>query len=308
MDEQEAEAALAALALQEPTVRDLAWACFTPALLHLQQADLGTAAFPLTGGRSAWLQALDRDPAPLREWLQQRPATRLGVYFERLWQFFLHSDRDTELIASNLPVRSGGRTLGEFDCLYWCHQRQRAVHLELAVKFYLGLATAKPSAGYSNGCDWIGPNTVDRLDRKLQRLLQHQTQLSQQPAAQPVLAALHAEKPLREARVAGCLFSPSAAALPPPRGYNTALPLCRWLPLGEWRAECGGDWQIIPRLQWLAPLRASRHGQAGATLAATLEAHFREGGKPQLVAALDAHGNERSRCFVAADTWPDSRK
>ncbi|MEZ5555625.1 DUF1853 family protein [Haliea sp.] len=201
----------AALGLQHGKVRDLAWACFAPPMMHVEQAGITTASFPLTAARVAWLQALDRDPSSLMHWLSARPATRLGLYFEQLWQFFLQQDSETMLIANNVPVRDAGRTLGEFDCLYWCRRRERPVHLELAAKFYLGChapcVDADPPTAYS----WLGPNTIDRLDRKLQRLTQHQIQLSRQPAAQPVLDALHAAEPLREILLSGQLFAPLAA-------------------------------------------------------------------------------------------------
>ncbi|MEQ8803961.1 MAG: DUF1853 family protein, partial [Haliea sp.] len=133
---------LVALELTNPRVRDLAWACLGPPLLQMETlksaSGVTTASLTLTAARARWLQQLDRQPQPLLTWLEARPATRLGLYFEHLWHFFLQQDSATELIAHNLPLSSNGRTVGEFDCLYYCHERRRPVHLELAVKFYLG--------------------------------------------------------------------------------------------------------------------------------------------------------------------------
>tara|TARA_R100000005_G_scaffold94505_2_gene72737 strand:- start:6941 stop:7858 length:918 start_codon:yes stop_codon:yes gene_type:complete len=295
----------AALGLQHSKVRDLAWACFTPPMIKVEQAGINTACFPLTAARLAWLQALDREPSSLMHWLSARPATRLGLYFERLWQFFLQQDSETKLIAHNVPVRDAGTTLGEFDCLYWCRRRERPVHLELAVKFYLGCQAPCVDAHHRPAHIWLGPNTIDRLDRKLQRLTQHQIQLSRQPAAQPVLEALHATEPLQEILLSGQLFAPVAATPPRPAGYNRALPLGQWLPLRQWQATGSGDWMIIPRLDWLAPVRAASTGHSVQQLAEQLERRFGTAGRPQLLAALDENGNERSRCFVAPDTWPN---
>ena len=298
----------AALGLQHSKVRDLAWACFAPPMIQGQQAGIATADFPLAPTRAAWLQALDRDPSSLTQWLNARPATRLGLYFEQLWQFFLQQDSETTLIANNVPVREAGRTLGEFDCLYWCRRRERPVHLELAVKFYLGYPTPCGDADHPTASCWLGPNTIDRLDRKLQRLTQHQIQLSRQPAAQPVLEALHAAEPLREILLSGQLFAPAAESLPPPAGYNPTLPVGQWLPLRQWRSTRRGHWMIIPRLEWLAPVRAAPTGHSVQQLAAQLETRFGGAGRPQLLAALDENGDERSRCFVAPDTWPNLQK
>ena len=111
-----------------PAVRDLAWACFSPPLLHNDQllADPGgltNCYLELTPQRRDWLAALDRDPSALLEHLAVNAPRRLGLYFERLWHFFLQADPAVELLAHNLPVRDGGVTLGEFDCLYYCRRR-----------------------------------------------------------------------------------------------------------------------------------------------------------------------------------------
>jgi hypothetical protein len=65
---------------------------------------------------------------------------------------------------------------------------------------------------------------------------------------------------------------------------------------------------IIPRLEWLAPVRAEPTGHSVSQLATQLATRFASGGRPQLLAALDENGDERSRCFVAPDTWPNLQK
>lgn len=297
--------ALPALNLRQPQVRDLAWACFAPPMLQPCSNTVTTASFPLTSERKQWLLSLEHNPQPLLDWLQAHPSTRLGVYFERLWQFFLHADSETDLVARNLAVRDGGRTLGEFDCLYWCHRRETAVHLELAVKFYLGCGESPVGAIHSEAHQWLGPNAIDRLDLKLQRLLEHQVQLSRHPAAHAVLAAVHTVAPIREIVLAGSLFAPCDHTLLPPVGYNTQRPLRRWYPLQEWLTQSTGEQLVVPRLQWLAPLRAAGPGVSPSELAAHLRPHFERGGTPQLLATLDAHGNERERFFVTQDEWPN---
>ena len=81
---------------QHRAVRHLAWACFAPPLIEVTGLpDVnGTAdcRFELTQARQAWLQALDRAPGELEAWLDARSGRRLGLYFERLWQFFLAQD------------------------------------------------------------------------------------------------------------------------------------------------------------------------------------------------------------------------
>lgn len=298
---------LTALELATPRVRDLAWACFGPPLLRMEtlapRNGVSTADLPLTAERAAWLQQLDRQPEPLFAWLDARAASRLGLYFEHLWQFFLSEDSETELLAHNLPVRSTGRTLGEFDCLYYCQRRQRPVHLELAVKFYLGYRRTTRGADPSAADEWLGPNTVDRLDLKLERLLQHQSRLSLDPAGEALLTSRGIKAPLREIALRGTLFQPAPNPLSPPDGYNPALPLPHWYPLPAWQALAPAEarFVILPRLHWLSPLRHATDTLAAEELAAQL---FTGGGRPQLIARVDGQGCETRRFFLTPDSWP----
>ena len=81
--------------LRQPQVRDLAWIILAPPLLHTAP---WTQRHPLAGSRwaerpedlQAWLLALDDASQPLVDWLAQAPTRRLGLYYERLWQFALH--------------------------------------------------------------------------------------------------------------------------------------------------------------------------------------------------------------------------
>lgn len=302
--------ALAALELANPQVRDLAWACFGPALLQvatLASADGVTdGKLALTALRASWLQQLDRQPQPLLNWLEAQPDTRLGLYFERLWQFFLTEDSETELLAHNLPVRVDGQTLGEFDCLYYCHRRQRPVHLELAVKFYLGYRRTTEGADKSAAAEWLGPNTVDRLDLKLERLLQHQSRLSLTPAGRELLANRGMEQPLREIALRGTLFQPAQDQLSPPPGCDTALPMPYWYALPTWRtlAEPAARLVIMPRLRWLSPLQHGTEAMPPAALSTHLEGHFARGGRPQLIARVDQQGCELQRFFLTEASWP----
>tara|TARA_R110002110_G_scaffold157570_1_gene354470 strand:- start:15549 stop:16487 length:939 start_codon:yes stop_codon:yes gene_type:complete len=301
---------LTALELTNPRVRDLAWACFGPPLLQMETlasaSGVTTASLTLTAARARWLQQLDRQPQPLLAWLEALPATRLGLYFEHLWHFFLQQDSDTELIAHNLPLRSSGRTVGEFDCLYYCHERRRPVHLELAVKFYLGYRRPAAGADQNAMVTWLGPNTVDRLDLKLQRLLQHQSRLSLDPAARTLLADRGAEQPLREIALRGTLFQPARDRLAPPPGYNPALPLLQWHALPAWRAlaPAAARFVILPRLRWLSPLLHGTGALAPEMLATQMAHYFSRGGRPQLIAQVDEHGCEITRFFLTDCDWP----
>lgn len=285
--------------LTTPAVRDLAWACFSPPLIlsaDVAPADLDVAncGLVLDGPRQRWLESLDRQPGPLLNHLEKLQGTRLGLYFEALWHFFLQEDERVELVAHNLPVRDGTRTLGEFDCLYYCRERKRHFHLELAVKFYLGLPQVGAQGTYSHWNRWLGPGACDRLDLKMQRLLEHQLLLGQQAQAGPILHAVGIENLALEMEIKGRLFRPMNFQIAPPYGYNLDIPLSHWL---TWREiDTQADYVVLDKRQWLAPVSpASR-----LVPSRLLPAHW-----PRLVAALDAGGHELERFFLVPEQWPE---
>lgn len=299
---------------QTQEVRDLAWTCFSPPLLHM--GDLGDASTGvsdctpvLTPERRLWLEQLDRDAAPLLEHLSQCPSHRLGVYFEQLWHFFLGRDRESELVAHNLPIHGEGRTLGEFDCLYYCKRRMRYVHLELAVKYYLA-SPEEPDEGQA-ARTWLGPDTRDRLDLKLTQLLKKQIRLSESTAAESLLSELGVERPLREVTLKGYLFQPLTGAQPPP-GYNNANPMNDWLRPGDLPQYCAANkldaFRLLPKMQWLSQSRLDDVCETldREQLQAEVETHFESDNYPLLVASPDDPGTERRRFFVVPEHWPGS--
>ncbi|MCB1842399.1 MAG: DUF1853 family protein [Halioglobus sp.] len=295
-------------------MRDLAAACFGEPLLlaaDIPGADawLRDARPALTAARRAWLQALDDNPAPLLAFLSRPGGTRVGLYFERLWQFFLAADPATELLAHNLPVHVAGRTLGEFDCLYYCRESGVHVHLELAVKWYLGIA---PPA--DTHTQWLGPDARDTLARKLQHMLTRQLRLGLHAAAQPVLARLGITRLERAIVLRGSLFQPTGAPLPLPSGHNPRNVTGNWLPLSSVTTYCGAldsaGFLPLDRLRWLSGAQLSDTDQAldAQALEETLAQIFARRPRPALVASLDAAGREVARFFVTPPDWPQGAR
>ena len=298
-------------------VRDLASACFSPPLIHVGQlarrgSGIEDCTFELTASRQAWLEALDRDASTLLAHLAQRPSHRLGIYFEQLWQFFLRQDPAVQLIASNLPVHDQGSTLGEFDCIYFCQRRQRHVHLELAVKYFLGWLDTGSGEGSSEGRNWLGPDTRDRLDKKIDHILHRQILLSDNPIARQRLSELGIEQPLKEIALKGRLFQPREAALRPPRGYNNDQPFSEWLHCDQLAAYLASTdfttFEVLPKMRWLSNAQ-SGGGSADRTysndqLVSELTQYFVHDNYPLLLAVLDHSGQEVSRFFVTDRDWP----
>ena len=155
--------------LRHPEVRDLAWVILAPPMLSdtpwPQRHPLAGSDWVQAPERlEHWLRQLDRDSYDLLHWLSQARTRRLGLYYERLWQFAVQHAPGIELIAANLPIRREGHTLGELDMLL--RDRDGVHHLELAIKLYLG-----PQNGDGHDtAQWLGPGCHDRLDRKLAHL------------------------------------------------------------------------------------------------------------------------------------------
>ena len=299
-------------------VRDLAWALFSPTVLHSDQLaeksqQINNCGLTLTPSRQNWLEKLDGEPAPLHEHLNTLHSSRLGLYFESLWHFFLQEDPGVNLIAHNLPIRQQGRTLGEFDCLYYCFKRERYFHLELAVKYYLSCRNTTIGHGPSHWKEWLGPTNTDHLDRKINHLTQHQIQLGNNPAAQDALNELGIDNLAKEIEIKGYLFQSLSDPLPAPYAHNDENRLCRWLPIAELAQylEKSSEqlFSVLPKTLWLAPTtlkNKSVEARKAPSLVALLFEHLSNRGRPALIAAFDPAGYECQRFFVVGDSWPNN--
>ncbi len=288
-------------------VRDLAYSCFGPSLAidSPSRQSIEPCHLQLNQHRLAWLEQLDTNPAPLLEKITSLHSRRLGLYFEALWQFFIDQDPVLELLAANLPVTNQERTLGEFDIIYYCNERRNVYHLELAVKFYLGLANVDNSLP----SHWWGPNCKDRLDRKLHRLFHHQCPLSSSIEGINTLRQLDCKQPLQEFALKGMLFYPASSDRKP-RGVSSSHQRGRWLSLENISACRTEDhWKILQRCHWLSPYlqTSSLPTLNQQQLIEQLEAYFQGQERPLMICSLDSDGAvfyEKERYFITPDDWP----
>lgn len=294
--------------LHSPSVRDLAWVLLSPPLLSQTPS---TQRHPLQASRwsrqpgllADWLHGLDHNDKALQTWLTSSPSRRLGHYYERLWQFALHAAPDVEVLAANLPIRQGGHTLGELDLLL--RDEQGVHHLELAVKFYLGLQG-------ENGHDstrWLGPGSHDRLDLKLSHLSEHQLPLSSRRVTCDILEQLHIATPQTSMWLGGYLFYPWRTHCAAPQNAEPAHLRGHWLHHHDWPAFAaklpGAIWQPLPRLAWLAPARIHERWSAIAMQQWLTE--LPADANAQLLVRLeegDRFSKEVERVFLVNDRWP----
>lgn len=301
-------------------VRDLAWAVFSPPMVTAIATARGTARAPdfaPTGARLQWLRALDADPTPLLEHLQSVQSRFLGIYFEALWRYFLLHDNDVTLLRYNRQLIDNGRTLGEFDILYHCHRRDLTVHLELAVKFYLGMPVADKT-DLHHAQFWLGPNCADRLDLKLAHLRTHQLALLDHHIARHWLDAEQLKPTEQEIALHGYLYYPwpdvTVREAYAPRDASPTHLSSFWLRAAalarlhhETANEC--HYRIVPKMQWLCTHDNNDNDHAWHDFATVSQMIAQEFVAPlrQPVLCEEARLDNRHvtrRFFVAPDDWP----
>lgn len=299
--------------LRDPIVRDLAWAIGSPSLLDPTWKDYAGHVVDdawcsqQLKTRGAWLSALDTRPQTLHDFIAQHETRRLGHYFESLISFWLAHTPNLQLIATNLQVHGGGRTLGEYDFLFQDADKN-ICHWEVAVKFYL---QAQPLPELRT---FVGPGARDRLDIKLDHVFERQLRLSHTLDGRAALP-LGVMPNQTRAFIKGSLFYPANqidGRLTPPgvsqnhlSGWWIRHPV-KSLP----HATPDGCWTIKPRLRFLAPMRMDPEfrGMGQDELCATLNAHFATSVESIQVIELqrdaDNAWREVSRGFVVHGRWP----
>lgn len=287
-------------------VRDLAWCCSSTPLL-VDVPDQHISIWPTDAMYDErWLADLDQAPQVLIDELSQLKSTRLGIYYEGLWRFYWQHHPRYRLLAHNLQIVEQGQTLGAFDFIV--QDGETIWHSEAAVKFYLGLpGQTQPFSEWSH---WIGPNCNDRLDIKVERMLEHQLPLRFHPASQSALAALVTGENWHSALcLQGYLFYPTHQAMPAPRHAHPHHLRGYWWYLSQFDAAATYYWLVLPRHQWLSPARtADIHALLSRDqLRDYLQHWVGDRDRPQLIAAVskqDDAWEEKLRGFVVPDHWP----
>lgn len=303
-----------------PLVRDLAWIVLAPDLISTPwpgrptRGDLGLEADERL---SRYLDELEAYPQGLERRVGDTVVKRMGHYHERLWQFLLDSAPGTRLLASNLRIHEGKRTLGELDLLYRQRSDPTPLHLEVAIKFYLGLPQGPGPAHHQ--ARWIGPGGADSLATKREHLDRHQLRLTERAETRLTIRQ-HTQPrdigPVLETviqprlAIPGVLFYPWQVPMPEPREAAPCHLRGHWLRWRDWprlrdglARQCRGAWLVKPH--WLALPRDEAFGPL-RQLEARLAEHFARPAAPVQLALHDptAHGTRHRRLFVVDDSWP----
>ena len=246
----------------------------------------------------------------IRNALEYKRWHLLGIYYETLWHYLLDQHPAIHTLARNLQVQKADHsTLGEFDLIYNNLNTGITTHLELAVKFYLGIPEPLQHTNSSHWHQWVGPGLKDRMDRKLHQLLSHQIRLARTPEGAAAVASLGVTRLSRTICLQGYLFYPIHGYCPPPQNCNPDHLKGYWIAesmLNDWlEQQPSGLYYFRPaKLRWLASLHESESQKKNdkSSLLQSL-AGIRE---PQLIIACaeEANGyNEQYRFFVVPDDW-----
>lgn len=285
---------------RQPAIRHLAWICQAAQLTDSPLAFDLSAHLPANTLEKLqdWEQAPHTAPAALLEPAQPR----LGYYFERLYECLLTDILGWEVLVRNLPIRGHERTLGELDFVVRNPATGGAEHHEIAIKFYLGYGGSEAMAR------WYGPNAVDRLDLKTQRMLEHQSQRAGLAESVAALGALGIDGPLKSrVFMPGYLFYPLEPQMKAPASVPANHQRGRWVYLDAARGMDTANWVHLRKPHWLGPwLQTGAPAPADAT---AVLAQIAATGTPRLFASmrLDACSGlwkEAERFFVVPASWP----
>ena len=166
-------------------INDLAWCIESPCLVgNLDYHDshlLADVWFQeqLSNNHDLLLEQ-DKSPHLIQAYLSRMPTFKLGLYFENLIAYWFSIHPEFEILHQNLVISSDTRTIGEFDLILREITSHKIIHVEIAVKFFLEISTSKKT-------HWLGPNLIDSLDSKFDKLVNKQIKLSSNKEALSIL-------------------------------------------------------------------------------------------------------------------------
>ena len=280
------------------SVRDLAWVIASPPLVS-----------GILDGVKWWsnedciaefndcldeLHKLDLHPEPLNAHLNNVKNRRLGSVFEAYISYWLKISPNFCELHQNIQLIEDKHTYGEIDFIIQNLATNEIIHLEVAVKFYLG---CEP---YTDSYRWFGTNTKDQLGKKIDHLRSHQTQLSEK---HPEKIQKHCKHPInaKHCFVKGRLFYPKNSDTPPAN-----LPLAdkhlrgRWSYVNEYSAN--NKVISINKSHWLADLNSQDINELKDLSQKTLSTIDRAECFVELE-EIDGKLVEKQRCFYLPDNF-----
>lgn len=302
---------------QTDHVAHLAWSLTSPSLTALTPNEHFHALLKQSQQANLeWLNTLDLQPSPLFDYLNTHNHRLLGSYFECLWQFYFSHHPDWQLLEHHVQIfdASKKQTLGELDLLVQHIPSGRYFHLELAAKFYL----RHPEHTGLNEEHWLGPQSNDRLDLKLNKLHQKQLPFLFHDATKTSLIERQLNHEYEQAMIMkGYLFHPWQKRKSLPKCAHHQTLTGYWLhskDANKLLTETENiQWAILPKHNWLG-LFSDQHNQQLINptniILANIDTHFKTSPYKHALMLIMLKDTEKGlteaqRFMLVHDDWPN---
>ena len=278
-------------------INDLAWAIGSPALVtsspYNDERLVSNNWFnnQLSKHQDLLLQQ-DKSPQLIQTYLSTMPGFRLGLYFENLIAYWFQINPEYQILHKNLVISSDSRTIGEFDMILKNIFTGKIIHLETAVKFFMQVQ-------HNARSHWLGPNLIDSLDLKYNKLINKQIVLSSQIVAKNKLIELGLKIDVHWIILKGRMFHKSTSN----SEKNS------WLTLTELERHSDSEtarWVKLEKTHWLAEINNLAYNFlpneifTKSQLIDDLTTQLKD--RPLCVAKIE-NDNEVNRFFVAPSNW-----
>ena len=279
--------------LKHQCTRDLYWLLAAPYPLNPSESYFRLFPMELMGeivsSHLGFINKLDRAPDEFISYLATKPTRRLGIYAERLLAFFFESSPHIKLIAYSEQIIRSGETIGEIDFIFeW---KGNCYHIEFAVKYFLG------TAELNDYNQWIGPSGSDSLGIKLDKVLNRQLPLVEEPEIQDILKGRSCTSYFF---LKGKFFLPSGT-IEQPKWVNSSAPMGEYARLSEGSAlleRC--SFQHLVRPNWLSDMTCPLEANVQKIMNTNMEQLIVQLGGVHLVQPKLVNKSN----FIVLDEWP----
>lgn len=283
-------------------LRRIHWAITSPSLMnyHVSVNYIRDAEHQLEVLRL--IQHLDTEPELVDAHFDGVGKRPMGKYFEQLLFFLIEKDPRFDLILSNQQIKEGNRTIGEIDLIVKDAQTKKIEHWEICLKFYLqSLPSSDPSL-------MLGPNAVDNLARKSDKLLNHQLPLAKHSSLK-YLTGTHSldSKLFMKGQLFYHLNELSVSALNVSKGHESGW----WCFLSEVRTmlEHNLKWTTLWKPDWIGRHSSKDDSSllSNQQLVDLLNDHFKSNNNSILTVGMTESEDgwlEQTRGFIVNEDWP----
>ena len=278
---------------KQSTIRDLQWVANSPSLIRNELGNLQS------------LQTLSKseiDVEDLNHFIYQRQTHRVGGYFENLVHYWQVKQIGCELLAHRWKIHQESRTLGELDFIFRNTDRVTE-HWEVAVKFYLHLPTRN-----NIGSHWIGPDSRDTFEKKINRIFDHQLEMSRYWPD-----TVDQRIPFVKGRIYYHPLEKMPTVLPQELNPDHLKGLWLYHHQIEWLDKKTWSFQLLEKPYWLSDIEYCKASVmpnlwSFKEVREKIKRHFLESNHPlhfAIILESESGWREVDRLFIVQNQWPD---